>query len=85
MAKVTKPSKVGIALETAIASFSGGPWTSDYLLARLDRGPNGMDPDHHNGTFGRAYRGVLLCHRRRPGCSSAPGQAPVAAAVEAPF
>jgi len=60
MAKVSKPSKVRIALETAIAAFAGALGILTIFWHDWIEGLTGWDPDHHNGTFEWLIVVVLL-------------------------
>jgi undecaprenyl pyrophosphate phosphatase UppP len=60
MAKVSKPSKVRIALETAIAAFAGVLGILTIFWHDWIEGLTGWDPDHHNGTFEWLIVVVLL-------------------------
>lgn len=51
MAKVVKPSKARIALETAIASLAGALGILTIFWHDWIEALTGWDPDHHNGTF----------------------------------
>lgn len=60
MAKVTKPSKIRIGLETAIALFAGVLGVLTIFWHDWIEALTGWDPDHHNGSFEWLIVVVLL-------------------------
>jgi len=60
MTKATKPSKVRIGMETAIASLAGALGLLTVFWHDWIEGLTGWDPDHHNGTFEWLIVAVLL-------------------------
>jgi hypothetical protein len=51
MAKVLKPSRVRVGLDTAIALFAGALGVLTIFWHDWIEALTGWDPDHHNGTF----------------------------------
>ena len=69
MNKALKPSRIRVVAETTIASFAGA-LECHHLLARLDRGPDGVGSGPSQRQFRVDNRGGPAYHRRRRGVTA---------------